>query len=220
MLDKKWELFHKRARVFNHVPFVDFAIASGSMAMGTAKETSDFDVIVGVRSGRIFTARFLSIIVTNALRIRATAHDNFENKSNSADKICLNHFVTKESYKLSPPYNEYWKKLYESLVPLIGDAEKIKLFFEKNDWVDVQKTKFKHLNIETFKYSLIRKFLEMILEGRVGDVVEKYLKRYQINRIQRGLNSPNHYKPRIIYSDSELEFHPNTRRIENYLGNL
>ena len=45
-------------QLFQYVPF-DFVFAAGSMAMGTVRQDSDFDVLVGVRHGRIFTARFL-----------------------------------------------------------------------------------------------------------------------------------------------------------------
>lgn len=217
LLKEKWDKFHKRVKVFNSIPFVDFVLAAGSMAMGTAKETSDFDVIIGVKKGRIFTLRFFSVLFLGIRGWRTTASENMEDKSKSADKICLNHFVTPESYKLSPPYNNYWKALYESLIPMLGDKEAIKEFFTANDWVDQEKTKNKHENVLLIKKTLMGNFLSFILSGKFGDIVERLLKNIQVKKIERNLNNGYTHKPRIIYSDSELEFHPNTERIEAYL---
>ena len=217
-LEKKWKRFHKRVGLFNHIPFVDFVLAAGSMAMGTAKENSDFDVIVGVRLGRIFTARFFAVILFTLRGWRRKNHSTMD-KASAKDKICLNHFVTPDSYRLSPPHNEYWRTLYESLIPMAGHKQAIKEFFEKNNWANL-KVKSEKLKVKSFKGSLVRLFLDIILTGKFGDSVEKILKNIQIRKIEKGImNAPN-YKPRIIYSDEELEFHPHTYRIEQYCNNL
>ena len=54
---QKWQKFLGRIWPFKFIPFVDFVLAAGSLATGNLREESDFDVIVGVRQGRIFTAR-------------------------------------------------------------------------------------------------------------------------------------------------------------------
>ena len=50
-----------RIWLFRLIPFVDFILVAGSMAMGNPCEDSDFDVIVGVRRGRIFSAVLLLV---------------------------------------------------------------------------------------------------------------------------------------------------------------
>ncbi|MEK7114938.1 MAG: hypothetical protein AAB847_01075, partial [Patescibacteria group bacterium] len=58
-------------------------------------------------------------------------------------------------------------------------------------------------------------FLEKILAGKFGDWSENILKKYQIQKIENFLkDSPPGYKPRIIYSDTEVELHLDTRRLE------
>lgn len=216
-LDKKWSKFQKRASLFNHLPFVDFVLGAGSMAMGTAKENSDFDVIVGVRPGRIFTARFLAVAIFTLRGWRRKNHIK-EDKLSAKDKICLNHFVAPESYRLRPPHNEYWNKLYQSLVPLLGDREKITTFFNENCvWMKV-------LVLPDFakwqksKRTLTRVVLEFILKGKLGDAIESFLKNVQVKKIEKGIMHISGYKPRIVYSDTELEFHPDTRRIEEIIA--
>ena len=218
-LQSKWTKFHRRAALFNHIPFIDFVLASGSMAMGTAREDSDFDVIIGVKEGRIFTARFIAVLLFGLLGWRVRNGDKHGTRQ-VKDKICLNHFVTPESYRLSPPHNEYWKKLYESLKPLIGDKEKINKFFAANDWIDAQKIKDKHSHIlkNVRMFSWTRTILDSILRGKFGDLIERVLRNIQVRRIEKSIMQVPSYKPRIIYSDQEMEFHPNTQRIDKFCG--
>ena len=60
--DKKWRKFLREARVFKHLPFIDFVFASGSMVLGNVRRDSDFDVLIGCRQNRIFTVRFFTIV--------------------------------------------------------------------------------------------------------------------------------------------------------------
>ena len=229
--EKKWAKFIRRAKLFNSVPFVDFALAAGSMAIGNPHEHSDFDVLVGVRKGRIFTARFFAVVMFG-LRgwRRKKAHDKNVDKASVSDKICLSHWVTERAYRLSPPHNDYWHKLYQSLVPLTGHEEKIREFFEANDWLKPRRTwpsesaNSRELADVGERFISDRKTLlkisaEKILEGKFGDRLERILKKLQVERIKGGLNDKDNFKPRLICSDHELEFHPNTRRIEEMLAN-
>jgi len=123
LYELKWKKFLKRVRPFRFVPFVEFVLAAGSLATGKVHEGSDFDVMVGVRQGRIFTARFFSVVIFELFGYRRKGTDH---KGNVSDKICLNHFITESAYKLRPPYEGTWVELYQSLVPVMGDEEKIK----------------------------------------------------------------------------------------------
>src|SRR3989338_3476442 len=102
--DKKWIKFLRRTWLFKHIPFVDFALAAGSMATGNVRPESDFDVIIGARAGRIFTARFFCVIAFGFFGWRRA---KLNHKESAADKICLNHFVTEKSYQLSGSRNTY-----------------------------------------------------------------------------------------------------------------
>lgn len=155
LYDRKWRLLRRRLWPFRFFPFVDFALAAGSMALGGVHQDSDFDIIVGARSGRLYTARFFCLAVYRLLgwrpsamrfkipvfsasgRIRTGRQDSrFKNTTvpvrRAADKFCFNHFVTERSYRLQPPYNRYWQELYANLTPLYGEAARIARFFKEN----------------------------------------------------------------------------------------
>jgi len=214
---KKWKKFLKRVRLFRFTPFVAFVLAAGSLATGKLHKKSDFDVIIGVKQDRIFTARFFAVLFFTLLGWRRSKLDH---KENASDKICLNHFVTSKSYRLNPPHNEYWNYLYENLVPVMGNEDLIKEFFRANDWMSPPRSYKRDRRYLGKGNSLLKKFSEWFLGGRFGDEVEKILKRDQVKRIEAGLPQSLGYKPRFLYNDDELEFHPDTSRIEAVLKRL
>lgn len=215
LAEKKWKKFRERVRLFQFVPFVDFVIAAGSLVTGKLHEKSDFDVIVGVRQGRIFTARFFAILFFQLLGWRRSKLDE---KIEASNKICMSHFVTPQSYRLSSPYNEYWNHLYQNLVPVLGSEEAISVFFKANDWMDPPRAYERDSRYLGKVQSLLKQFLEWFLNDRLGNGVEKMLRESQIKRIESSLPQFLGYKPRFIYTDNELEFHPDTKRIEEMLS--
>jgi predicted nucleotidyltransferase len=55
---------------------------AGSLATGNIQENSDFDVIVGVKRGRIFTARFFGVALFGLLGWRRKKSDRENNAKN------------------------------------------------------------------------------------------------------------------------------------------
>lgn len=212
--DKKWKKFMRYARLFRHIPFIEFVLGAGSMAIGNVSQDSDFDVIIGARSGRIFLARFFSILFFGLLGWRRKKMDHEEN---ATDKICLNHFVTEKSYLLSPPYNQSWQNLYYNLIPIFGDAEKIAFFFKKNEgWAPSRKGRFLDMRYQQKNPSIFKSILEKALGGFAGNALERAVKYIQIARISQSQKAELGYKPRIKYDDLELEFHPDRKKFEKH----
>ncbi|MFH0712788.1 MAG: hypothetical protein V2A55_02985 [Candidatus Jorgensenbacteria bacterium] len=221
ILEEKWRKFLRLRFIFSFVPFLDFVIVSGSLATGRVHESSDFDVIIGARRGKIFTVRAFCVFIFGILGVRRRGMDE---KKVSSDKVCFNHFVTPESYRLSLPYNDYWKKLYESLVPVCGKEDAVRGFFRANDWAVPTGRQAPRDKIFEEKYwhpmgfSPVRAFFELVLSGWLGRIFEKLVKSIQIRSIEKGIkNGVLGFKPRLRYSDKELEFHPDTRRIEKMI---
>jgi hypothetical protein len=222
LYDKKWHLFMRQVWIFRHLPFVRFVIGSGSMAIGNVDEESDFDVLIGVAPGRIFTARFCAVLFTAlAGKRRGKEHGH----SDAANKICLNHFVTPAAYKLRLPAQSYWRMMYERMVPVYGEARELQAFFDANtSWLGTQRIASKDLRYHDYNPSLLNRALTVLLSGSLGNWVEEQLRQYQVRRIERGLplraTTPHtisvagekteriELAPLITYTDEELEFHP------------
>jgi len=192
------------------IPFVDFVLVAGSVAMGNPTADSDIDVILGCRAGRIWTVRLFAIAILELAGLRRRAGDS---KTDARDRLCLSHFLTPESYRLMPPYNEYWETLYRRLVPFAGDTGIIGAFFAANAaWRKGEPESTYHtLPLGNW----LRKFFEWLLSGWLGNRFESFARMLQKRRIERNLPGPE-TKPRIRFDDAELEFHPDTLRTETY----
>lgn len=213
LLNKKWRILLRRSWPFKYIPFVDFVLVAGSMALGTPRPESDFDVIVGARPGRIFTVRFFCWLIFGLLGRRAN-HRGENHPRRYKDKFCFNHFVTEKSYRLSPPYNAYWEKLYQNLAPIYGMPALISKFQRANDWAGLPNNYNADWTKKGYKKAALKQFLENIFSGKVGDYLEAMLKKYQLAKIEKSLKRGLGYKPRVRFSDDELEFHPDTKRTE------
>ncbi len=210
--EKKWRKLLRGRKIFHWIPFVDFALVSGSMALGEETENSDFDIILGCEKGRLFTARIFTIALFGLVRKRRKSTDS---KEKSKDKFCFSHFVTPDSYTLRPPYNAYWQKLYQNLVPIYGKKERVKKFFEANKWFGEKKNVFDNRWLPK-KPNIFRWPWEVILKTPLGDFTEDVLKKYQLERMKK--KKPIGKNPRVYADDTELELHPDTTRIEEWIS--
>ncbi len=211
----KWRKFESLIWPFQFLPFVDFALAAGSLATGNMRPESDFDVIVGAKRGRIFTVRMICFIVFNVLNAWA------KHPGKSTDKLCFNHFATPDGYMLKPPHNAYWQNLYMKLVPVYGDPVHIQRFYRSNrSWMKESRLYEKDSRHRITEKNIIGRLSEDMLSGTFGDWLEKELKKIQISKIEKWENVQDKYSPRIIINDAELEFHPNTKRMEDYVEGI
>lgn len=231
LYDVKWQKLLKRAWLFKYIPFVDFVFGAGSMAVGNVAETSDFDVLIGARQRRIFTARFFAILFFGLFRWRRAKN---EHGTFAADKICLNHFITPASYRFALEKNPYWEQMYQGLVPIFGDERFMRIFLQANtELIPQPKRVLGDTRYRYRKSAFIKRSLERLLSGNLGVWFEKKVKAIQIARIEKGLPkdakpTPHHIRievpgakqgsyalpPLIRYSDTELEFHPDPAVIE------
>ena len=223
LYDHKWHKLLKRSSLFRYFPFIDFVLVAGSMALGDVHENSDFDVIVGTKYGRLYTARFFCLATYKILRWRRkviSVDQRLVGVDPRLEGFCFNHFVTEKTYCLRPPYNLYWQELYSNLVPILGNEANINKFFISN--IGLRKglkfgeseigedLRFRHKN-----FSRLKTLLEKLLSGKFGDWTEETIKKYQHKKIEQSFKKfPPGYKPRLIYDDKEVELHLDTRRLE------
>jgi len=210
LLERKWRVFEKRVKLFRHVPFVEFVLLAGSMATGRIHEDSDFDVIVGVREGRVFTAWFFSALL---FQLRGWREHPGTNQS---DRFGMSHFVAPDGYKLSPPYDPYWQNLYQKLIPVLGDEKKMAQFFSANDWLEPKRAYKRHEKYLISRKSFYKHYKEFELGGRLGNFVERRMKR---RLVEKRIKDPKKlgYKPRVHWDDHKLELYRDTKRIEEML---
>lgn len=206
-LDEKWKKLQSLSRWFRHVPFFEFVMASGSLSFGNVNANSDFDVLTGVRQGRIFTARYFASALFSLLHARRL--DDLQ--ASSPEKLCFNHFVTREVYE-KEPHNYYRHELYRNMIPLWCEEKACAKFIEKNEWAGINKEALLDLHRVTRGKSAFARCIEWVLRGRLGDLVETRIARpIAMKRLSAYLSHKNadskDFGERVILSDEELEFH-------------
>jgi len=203
-------LFQKRikkarviASLLGAMPFVRMVGLNGSMTKGTMHRDSDIDFLIIATHGRIWTARFFTILLTILIGQR-------ESPGRSAGKTCLNRYQTDQFLEIMP-HNQYHAETFAPLVPLYDNN--IYLNYQKtNDWTIEFGFKVKPSIKITLNHNpllkILQKFGEFILTDHFGNYFEKVLRNYQIKIIKQNKAMQKASKGRVRISDWELCFHP------------
>lgn len=203
LLDEKWKLLMKYAKWFRFIPCVEFVVASGSMAIGNVNRDSDFDVLVGVKKGRMFTARYLINFLFSLLRARRL--DDYE--GTNPDRLCFNHFVTKECFA-KEPFNFYRAELYRHMVPIYGSRKALEAFFLANSWSGaVPEKNLEDLRFQEQQPGAVASFFSFLLAGKPGDFIEKKFAEPIARKRLGAYITDKEQKGRVVISEQELEFH-------------
>ncbi len=204
--DQKWKIATRRSRWLASAPFVQAFFASGSMALYNTDEKSDFDMFIISKAGRLYTSRtFLSLIAFLMGSLRRKGDHIAPNK------FCFNHYITDDSLEITHK-SVFAGQTHANLKPVFVGEKLFYDFYGANVWINKYlynfKPQFEYQNIKVRpRLDGLKKIIEKILSGRVGDWLENIFKKYQQNRIRA--NPMTHESGgRVIFNDCELEFHP------------
>ena len=210
LIKKRFKYSNRVGKVLATFPFVRCVILNGSLALGTSKESSDIDILIVAKTGRIFTTRFFINGFTTILGIKRS---KIENSDHSGD-FCFNYFLAEDFLKIpdhrDSKVNQYCAENYSKSIFLAGDPIVFENFMKKNkDLFDKYDCVARHLtdNAAPKKMGVLQKVLEFILLGHLGDWFERIVKRYQIRKIESDPITAK-YPDHIVYNDKELRFHP------------
>ena len=193
--------------MFPAIAFVRGIWINGSLALNDTDKQSDFDVLVVAKFGRLYTARFFLSLAASFMGARRK-----RGQTSAPDKFCFNHYITDATLAISSR-SLYSAQVYSHLKPVLGE-ELLGKFYADNSWMYRYIFRANH-GEELIRRNLSRSpllsfkknFWEWILGGRIGNLVEKILRYFQQERIRK---NPITYEAggRVIWNDSELEFHP------------
>lgn len=185
------------------IPFVRMIGITGALAMKNAKASSDWDLFVVLKYGKIWTGRTLVTFFLHIIKKRRYG-------KNIMDRVCLNFFVTDQSLEVITK-DLFSANEYMFLFPLYGTDVYTK-FQIKNQWIRNMKPSY-GLNeilppkmIKDCYVSLgIRKIGEMIFSP---NWIEYILKKIEKRHIMA--NPKTHQEGSLIYAnDDALVFLPN-----------
>ncbi len=208
--DQKWKKARRLIRLLETVPFVRLVAVSGSLAMNNPKEEADIDLLIVTKASRIWTCRGLATLFVRLI-------GQHRHGPLTKDRLCLNHYLTDKSLRI-PCRSLYNAQTYAHLVPIWGrQLPQIYNQFQKaNRWIGdylvfypkSQEGYLKKTKSNRFLVSL-RKIREFILDNKIGDGFEFFLKKFQERRIKK---DPLTYQVggRVVFDDRQLEFHPDS----------
>ena len=205
---QKWRRCLNRVYWLQFTPWIRGMFVSGSLALGTVSEESDFDILVLVEPKRLYLARLFLSGIASLIGARRTRYETI-----APDKFCFNHYLTLDTLKMNHQ-SLYNAQTYAHLVPMAVSPALAGKFFAENLWINKfvynftshQRTIRRTIRPSRFFKGLAR-VIEYVCQGKMADTLERWARQYQQKRIS--INPITQASGgRIIYTNTELEFHP------------
>jgi len=191
--------------VLRFAPFIRMIGVTGRLAMKNTPPESDWDLLVILKHGKIWTGRTLVTMVAQILGKR-------RHGQKIRDRVCLNHFIADKfliSIKDLFSANEY-----NFLLLLFNSNNAFSRFLIRNSWIRKYKVNFNADLIESLKVvedtrfsKLIRQFWEKVF---APTWIESALKRWESRKIEANPKTKLGASM-VVYTDDELAFWPNFR---------
>ena len=215
---KKWRRAKSAAEFLRLVPFVRGVFVCNSVAIDNGNKESDVDIVVIIKAGRMFMARFAVTAIVHLLGYR-------RHGLKVADRVCLSFYVTDDaldfaSLRLQPedPQLAFWVATF---VPLINRGDIFQQQRAANPWVLEY---FPHAFsvgprneqlAEDQLLSTVRAFFENAFGGTIGEPLEQSARSMQMKRMQHNKQSrQNEPTTDVVISDTLLKYHERDRRGE------
>ncbi len=213
-------------KLLTFFPQIKLAGLSGSLAMLNATEEHDVDLFIITAKNRLWTARFIALLLAQLLGVRRKRTTNYELPTMNyfKNKVCLNLFF--DQTDLSVPkfkQSEYVAHEVLQMKPLVQKDDIYWRFIDANRWVSeifpnsISKIK----DQKSKRQTKVKKFLNLAFLDFIFDIlylifdfiqgyIEFILSKLQLTLIER-------HRTNELISNTQLWFHPvrrgSTRRI-------
>ncbi len=193
---EKLEKVSNFIKFVSRLPQVKLLGFSGSIAMRNAQSSDDIDFFVITSKKRLWTARFMTLVLASLLGKRRKRGERHAN-----DKICLN-LLFEETALAVPEFKRTAFVAHEVLQmkPMIVRSNIYKRFIEANKWVFKLFPNAPSSSRSIHKFSK-EKTSHLVDSTLFGDVVELLLKKLQLFLINR-------HKTSELITDKQLWFFP------------
>ncbi|MEI7736583.1 MAG: hypothetical protein WCI49_14030 [Ferruginibacter sp.] len=173
----------KATKILSAFPFVEGLALSGSLSKNYADENTDIDFFIITRSNRLWIARTLMHIFYR-----------FAKLAGKRDWFCMNYYIDETALEIEEK-NIYTAIEIVTLIPMQG-AGTVQAFMNENNWTKNYLPAYRtpKLNAVITNKGLIRKLLEVLLGGKVGNAIDNWLlqttqKRWIKKEEQKNINA-------------------------------
>ena len=198
----------RAARLLRWVPFVEMVAVCNRLSVGHPHETSDIDVFIVIRDGRLWFGRLL---VTAMLQLAGLRRHGDQ----IANRVCLSFYLTPRAAALDrialadrdDIYLRYW---VAHLLPLWARKRSLDDFWQANQWAHrtfhqvPQPLPFAGKRAPAFAI-----LFAWLFGGWIGDAFERASRALQVRHM--GASAARHNSA-VVISDTMLKFHENDRR--------
>ncbi|MBN2175122.1 MAG: hypothetical protein JW731_13390 [Bacteroidales bacterium] len=162
-LAEKWMPKAKRfSWIISAFPYVRGISLSGSLSKGFIGDDPDIDYFIITKPNRLWLTRTMLVAFKKLFLL------------NSYKYFCVNYFIDTESLEIEDK-NLFTATELTTMIPVYGGSVK-KEFFQSNYWVKDFFPNYKIDNLEKIpeKSGIIKKSMEYIFNGRLGDKLDDY----------------------------------------------
>ncbi len=206
-----WNKVNRYLKILYCIPFIETVCISNTLALNIPNDKSDIDLFIIIKKNRLWITRSLITFILQILGVR-------RNNKKISKRFCLSFFITDENLNISriaiKDFDIYFMYWLSSLKPIIDKGlykkfiqSNIKLLdkFLPNSLVKINHNN-KYILKNNFIFLTINKLLTFLLDKKIGNFIEQWLK-YILK--QRALKKRNSLKDTsgIIISDNILKFH-------------
>lgn len=193
--NKLLKIGNKVGRLVGLFPFVRGVYISGSLSKsGASGKDDDIDFFIITEKGRLWTARLFLITFKKAFLF------------NSKKYFCINFFKSTDDLVLTKK-NRYIATEAVSLIPIVNHDLLLDLH-ENNDWISKAMPNAKQYFTRRAKPSKKLPWIEFLLKGRLGNVVED--KAFRIFEKHQKAKYKNHHSAEIVATKSTSALFPDS----------
>lgn len=212
--EKFWTQVRQYGQYVAGVPFVEMVAVCNNLAYDNASETSDIDLFIVIREGRMWLARLIITLILQFFGVR-------RHGDKVAGRFCLSFFVTPKKLGMGEllqppedPYLAYWTKL---LSPIYGEETYQKFTEQNRGWIKQSYgLNFSEENLKRVTFrgkSGTKKFFEWLWNGTLGDWTEAMIKKIWKPRTLKKAAALGP-EAKVKVEDDILKFHNKDRRME------
>jgi len=210
--------FYKAIRlikIYRLVPFVRMVAVCNTLAYSNAREGSDIDLFIITRRGKIWLARFFTILLVKFLGKRPNEEDH-------TDAFCLSFFIDEDHLNIEKInihgkdiYTPYW---VAQLMPIYDPDGLYGKFIKENKWYrkylpNAYANQFSKQVVETKVCRVLEKVFTFVFSPPgLSHWFDPLYRRFQYAIIDHNLKSLVNVDTRVIVNERMLKFHDNDRR--------
>ena len=211
----KWKKIKTAGRFLALSPFLRLAAVTGSLTAYNTKKASDLDLLVVLKSGRLWLGRLLLTGLVALIGQR-------RHGEKTQDRLCLNCYLADERLEITAdakPRDWHAAQEYSRLAPLLEIKNEVhENFTRQNQWLADFLEHYPwpnganaHKIISPTAYSFFRRSLEWLLGGTMGDGLEKFTGTWQKKRINQKRRGEEPGRDQVFINDECLMFHPQSK---------